>query len=771
MPIPTTVASVARLFPWLSSAVPGGVELPRVTWEARHGWIVRLLWFHVGLIALLSAVADGSFLDRFVPCVPLFVLAVLATREWLTPRLRSSAAGLGLMTSSALIVHLSGGLTEMHFHFFVMLGVISLYQDWRPFLLSIGFVAVHHAGVGVVAPEKVFNNPDAWRAPLQWAAIHAFFVLCASAVSVASWRILEDSNRKARADLEASERRFRSLIEHSTDVVTVVDPSGVIAYDSPSSERLLGYSLAERVGSNGLDLVHPDDLPRVSEVLERVLAEGGTAAHVELRVRHRDGSYLWVDASLTNLLDEPSVGAIVTNFRDISEHKSLEDELAHQAFHDSLTGLANRALLLDRVEHARETARSRGGSPLALLFLDLDDFKTVNDALGHAAGDTILRATAGRIATVLRPGDTASRLGGDEFAVLLEQLSDPVEAYDVGARLLEAVCTPLDVDGTLIAVNASLGIVVSDGDEDANALLRNADLAMYRAKGEGKGRFEIYEAGMHAAVVERLALKADLRRATEAGEFVPHYQPIVDLATGETVGVEALARWIHPEHGLVAPAMFIPLAEETGLIVDIGRQVLRQACVDAARWQQELGEGAPRSVSVNLSPRQLAHQDIVADVAAALADSGLPSSALTLEITETVLLEETDSVARTLAAVRALGVCFALDDFGTGYSSLSYLDRFPVDVVKIDKSFIDSLAGNGSSPSPLVDAIVQLGAVLGLGVTAEGIEDADQLVRLQAMGCQTGQGFYFAKPMSAGALRATLTPGTTGAARGVTAVD
>jgi EAL domain-containing protein (putative c-di-GMP-specific phosphodiesterase class I) len=308
-------------------------------------------------------------------------------------------------------------------------------------------------------------------------------------------------------------------------------------------------------------------------------------------------------------------------------------------------------------------------------------------------------------------------------------------------------------------VQASLGIVVSDGTEDAGALLRNADLAMYRAKSAGKGRFEVYEAGMHAAVVERMALKADLRRGIAAGEFRPHYQPIVDLETGSMTGVEALARWLHPARGVLAPSHFIPVAEETGMIVEIGWSILDQACVDARRWKEDFEARAPRSVSVNLSPRQLREDDLVARVAGILSQNGLPPHMLTLEVTETALLDDTDAIAEKLAALKAFGVGIALDDFGTGYSSLSHLDRFPVDIVKIDKSFIDSLAGPDATPSPLVDAIVRLGAVLDVEVTAEGIESGDQLARLRVLGCGHGQGYFFARPVAEGDLREMLTSG------------
>jgi diguanylate cyclase (GGDEF)-like protein/PAS domain S-box-containing protein len=731
----------------IKQALPAGVMLPREAWEPRHRWIVRLLWAHVPALAVFSLLKGNGVLHTMVEVTPLITCAVAANTESLSPRVRSCFAGSGLMIASAVLVHLGDGRTEMHFHFFVMLPVISLYQEWRPFLISIAFVALHHGIVGVVSPLDVFDTPAAIAHPIQWALIHAAFVLAASAVCITSWRIIEDSNNTARAKLEASERRFRALVENATDVVTVCDAQGVITYDSPSSERVLGHPTSDRVGAHFADQIHEADKARTASVVEHVIRTGGTVNHLELRVLHHDGSYRWIEASVTNLLDDPDVHGLVGNFRDITDRKQLEDELSHQAFHDPLTGLANRALLLDRAEQALSRRRAADDG-VALLFLDLDDFKTVNDGLGHDAGDEILRTTATRIAAALRPGDTASRLGGDEFAVLLERIPDADVAYEVGSRVLEAVCMPIEMESGYVAVHGSLGIAVSDGTEDAASLLRNADLAMYRAKGEGKSRFEIYEAGMHAAIVERMRLKADLRRAVDAGEFEAYYQPIVDLQTNRYNSVEALVRWNHPSVGVVSPASFIPLAEETGHIVAIGAQILHQACTDLAMWQQTYGDRAPGSVAVNLSPKQLQSASVVADVEAALETSGLPAESLVLEITEGVLLEDTEQVAATLAALKDLGVRIALDDFGTGYSSLSYLDRFPVDVVKIDKSFIDSLDSAGAPPS-LVSAIVNLGAVLGLDVTAEGIEQPHQLDRLKALGCGQGQGYLFARPLPA----------------------
>ena len=749
--MPRVLSPVGRVI----AAIPGTSTLPSEEWERRHQWIAGLLAAHVpglAMFALLRGFGVHGLLESLV--VPVFALA--AYRTSLSPRTRSIVTALGLMTSSALLTHLSGGRTEMHFHFFVMIAVISLYQDWRPFLAAIAFVASHHAVVGYLFPMDVFDTPEAWRSPIKWALIHAVFVLAMSAVCVVSWGIIEEGHKRSRRQLEDNERRFRSLIENSTDVVTVMDSEGVITYDSPAAERVLGYRPGERVGSKGLDFVHPDDLDQAYAALARVADTRATVHNLVVRGRHKSGAYRWIECSVANLSDEIGVDGTVANFRDITDRRELEIQLSHQAFHDPLTGLANRALLSDRLEHALAASGRLGGRRVALLYLDLDDFKTVNDGLGHDAGDDILRQAAGRLLDAIRPGDTASRLGGDEFAVLLEEIDDPESAYEVGARVLEALAAPFQLEGAQVPISASLGIAVSTASDDAGALLRNADLAMYRAKGDGKGRFEVYERGMHAAVVERMALKADLRRGVEAGEFHAYYQPIVELATGRATGVEALVRWHHPDKGIVAPITFIPLAEETGLIVRIGREVLRQACRDLASWQRELGAVAPSTVSVNLSARQIADPALLNEVTAALAEAGLPPSALTLEVTESVLLSDTDAAAGTLQMLKRMGVSLALDDFGTGYSSLSHLERFPVDIVKIDKSFVDGL---GTADSPLVAAIVHLGAMFHLAVTAEGIEDERQLARLQQLGCLSGQGYYFARPLPAEQLRAQLAAG------------
>jgi diguanylate cyclase (GGDEF)-like protein len=434
----------------------------------------------------------------------------------------------------------------------------------------------------------------------------------------------------------------------------------------------------------------------------------------------------------------------------IAQHVSLAltdaktvGAMVHQALHDALTGLPNRALFLDRLEHALARA-SRAGTDIAVLFLDLDRFKTVNDSLGHAAGDQLLCAVAERIASCMRTADTAARLGGDEFAVLLEDLASTREAVGVAERIIAALEAPVLVAGREVHVSASIGIATGDGDSED--LLRHADVAMYRAKAKGKGCYAMFEQGMQAEVIERLELEADLQRAVDRDEIEVFYQPIMRLGSEELAGHEALVRWRHPERGLMSPLSFVPVAEETGLIVPVGRFVLREACRQAAAWQAMVP--GDLTMNVNLSGRQLEDPALVGEVSSILRETGLPAGRLVLEITETVLMQDTEATIERLRSLRALGVRLAVDDFGTGYSSLRYLNRFPLDVLKMAKPFVDGLATQSEDPA-LARAIIDLGSSLGLQIVAEGIEGADQLVQLRRLGCPLGQGFLFSRPMPA----------------------
>jgi len=603
--------------------LPRGRTLPPDVWASRHRWISVVLWLHVAGIAAFAVLRGYGLLHVLADVAVVATAALLAGWGALSRLTRSCTATFGLVLSSAILVHVSGGMIELHFHFFVVVAAVTLYQEWPPFLIAIGFVVLHHGVLGVLQPRAVYNHPDAWSRPWTWALVHGAFVLAASVASVASW------------------------------------------------------SLNER-----------------------------------------------------------------------------------QAF-DPLTRLHNRTVFTERLKQAVDRA-ARRGSLTAVLFVDLDDFKAVNDGHGHAVGDAVLATVARRLRASVRGGDLVSRFGGDEFAILCEGLLSAAAAGLLADRVAAALRDPIEVGGSRIVVGCSVGVAGSrGGQESALDLLRAADLAMYAAKGRGKGRVERYEPAMHAALVDRLEAEGDLRLAVARGELSVHYQPIVALASGEVVGVEALVRWQHPRRGLLAPALFIPLAEEIGVIHEIGRFVLASACRQVLAWQEAGADRPALALSVNLSGRQLERPDLVEEVTAVLQATGLDPALLVLEITETVLLGDTGAVTACLDRLRLLGIRIAIDDFGTGYSSLSYLRDFPVDIVKIDKSFTDLLT-HDLATAALTRAVVEMAAALRLRTTAEGIEDERQVEQLLALGCETGQGYHFSRPLAAPALEAFLLRGRKG---------
>jgi diguanylate cyclase (GGDEF)-like protein/PAS domain S-box-containing protein len=545
----------------------------------------------------------------------------------------------------------------------------------------------------------------------------------------------------AETTARQNEARFRALVQHSSDVIIVVTTEAEIRYVSPSAAKVLRYEPDRLLGLQLTSLLQPEDRERARRFVAEAGLGHGVLAPVELAFRQPDGSRLQAEVIATNLLDEPTVRGIVLNTRDVSERKRLESELKHQAFHDPLTGLANRALFRDRVSHALTLAQRQQRS-IMVLFLDLDDFKKVNDSLGHGEGDRLLVAAAERFESCSRAADTVARLGGDEFAILIEDVPSPEGHERLVERLTAAMERPFMLSGNEVHIKASVGIATASGDETADDLLRNADVAMYTAKRRGKGRFATYESKMYSDIRERLEMEAALRVSIERSELVLHYQPIFHLRTGRVTGVEALLRWDHPKYGHLLPQHFVPLAEETGLIVMLGGWVLREACRQVQEWRGLYPE-LELTVAVNISGRQLQELDMVEETRAALVDTGVDPAAVVLEITESVLMQQTGSVLDQLRQMKALGVGLAIDDFGTGYSSLSYLQRFPIDILKIAKPFIDDV-GSGIERSALARAIIGLGDTLKLRTIAEGIEIGEQRAALIALGCELGQGYYFA---------------------------
>jgi diguanylate cyclase (GGDEF)-like protein/PAS domain S-box-containing protein len=598
-----------------------------------------------------------------------------------------------------------------------------------------------------VTQERADAEQASRLSGIAMASLAAVVVGCAVAVTL--W----DARRRREIANERTEQRsrmrFEAIVEHGFDLTLLTDPvGGGFEYVSPSAGRLLGYPAGTLDGPLLAGRIHAEDALVPRRLVAEAHAQGGGGPE-DLRLQHADGSWRTLSIRIDDLTAVDAVKAMLWSAADVTDRRRLEAELERQAFEDSLTGLPNRALFQDRLKHA--VARGgREGSSVAILLADLDRFKTLNDSLGHDAGDRVLTAVAQRLAGCLRPSDTVARVGGDEFTVLVEDLADASVAQEVANRIQEALRQPFTVAGTDIRIGASIGIAVSvPGRESADELLRNADMAMYSAKTGANGRWAMFAPVMFAQADRDLHLTAELDGALARSELEVYYQPTYRLDTGALEGAEALLRWNHPTRGLVPPLQFIPSAEQTGQIVAIGRWVLEQACRQAAGWHEAHPDAAPLTIGVNLSGRQLADEDLVEDVRRALDSSGIAPESVVLEITESVLMHDVESVTARLHELKALGVRLAIDDFGTGYSSLAYLSQFPVDMLKIDRSFVVGASTGAPGGEALVRAIVDMGASLKLSTIAEGIEEQGQADSLLALGCMYGQGYLFARPMPA----------------------
>ena len=568
---------------------------------------------------------------------------------------------------------------------------------------------------------------------------------------------------RIRRQLAERDQLFQLISENAADMIALVDCDGHRLYNSPAYQKVLGYSPEDLNATSSLEQIHPDDRPRVLQAAENARMSGEGEC-VEYRIRHKDGTWRTLESTASAIRDSKGhTDKLVIVNRDITERKRAQELLAHNAFHDGLTNLPNRALFLDRLQHALTLSKRHSNYKFAVLLIDVDEFKIINDSLGHSAGDELLIKIGQRLNHAVRREDTVARahngagtdktpndntlarLGGDEFAILLDDIRDPIEAVRVAERIQPQLATPFLVNEQEIVISASIGIASSSSPHtQVEDLMRDADLAMYRAKRAGKARCEVSDTAMHANAVKRLQLETDLRKALDQGEFRVFYQPIVSVQTGRITGFEALTRWQRPQ-GIVPPIEFIAVAEETGLIIPMNRQLLREACEHLRSWQAEFPSSPPLTMSVNITPKEFAQSDLASEIGKTLQQTGVDPSCLQFEILETLAMGDAEKSGRVLSQLKALGVRLSIDDFGTGYSSLSRLRRIPVDTLKIDRAFIMNMDTDPENHE-IVRIIIMLAHNLGLKVVAEGTETQTHIDQLKQLNCEMAQGYHFSKP-------------------------
>jgi len=741
------------------------IRIPRITSDitVSDTFIFLILLLYGGEAALLVAMAEGLCLSLRTckkTVVILFNGAEMACSICLTSWVLRSAFGpVQALSRGGDAARFVTALCVMALvHYLVNSWIVTLAQAlktgqsaWRTwvkyyFWASLTYIA-GAAAAGVLAKLINLFGFYAFLASMPVIAVVYLTYLAYLKNVEASKAQAEQAERHAAA-LQQSEERFRGAFEHAAGMA-IVAADGRWVKVNDSLCQMLGYAEQELLGATFQAVTHPDDLGATLGQIGRLLSGELTTCQMEQRYVHRQGQVMWALLSVTSVRDsQTGTLNLIFQIQDITDRKRAEAQLVHDAFHDNLTNLPNRALFLDHLKLAIARAKRRTGGLFAVLFLDLDRFKIINDSLGHLVGDQLLVRIAERLKASLRPGDTAARLGGDEFTVLLEDIHDAGEAIEVAGRLQRELSLPLVLNGHEVFTTVSIGIAPGHTDYDHPAeILRDADTAMYRAKHLGKARHEVFDKAMHARALHLLQLETDLRRAVERKEFAVHYQPIVALGTGAIRGFEALVRWRHPERGLISPQEFIPTAEELGLIIPIGQGVLTEACRQVKQWQEQF-PGCALQVSVNLSSKQFTQPDLIEQITQVLQETGADPRCLKLEITESMMMENINAAIDMLHQLQTLGIELSIDDFGTGYSSLSYLHRLPLSTLKIDRSFVSRMEGEDEN-AEIVRTIILLARSLGMDVIAEGVETENQLALLGTLACEYGQGYLFSKPVDA----------------------
>jgi diguanylate cyclase (GGDEF)-like protein/PAS domain S-box-containing protein len=750
-------SQLSALRAWL----PRGRSLPDRDWERRHRAMLVILWAYAVALPIFGLTQGFSPAAAFVPVLPIVIAGIAASLHRVGRRPRSVAVVFGLLTACAVLTSAWHGAIEAHFSYFVMIAVIALYEDWVAFGVAIAYVVAEHGVTSAVFPHSVYAHSGN---PWLWSLVHGAFVAAAAAAAVVNWRLNEDMRVRLRAanrDVHETNETLRQAFEGGVAGMAIVSPDGRYLRVNSALCRMVGYTPDDLIGKTFQWLTHPSTRVKDTEAMTG-LAEGRVDFHTsEKRYVHRDGHDVWVTLGANAVRDEEGkLAYVIAQTYDITERRRYEEQLQHRALHDPLTSLANRTLFADRAGHALARVQRHGGA-LSVLYVDLDRFKIVNDSLGHDVGDAVLTQTARRLTAAAREGDTLARLAGDEFTILCEDASSD-DAQGTARRILEAFTEPFAVDGHEFELSVSVGIRTTDGaDPDIDTLLRDAETALYRAKDRGRSRIEAFDSAARTTTVEnRLATEHALRLALRNGELRVHYQPAVTLGDRQPIGVEALVRWEHPKRGLIPPAEFIPVAEESELIVELGEWVLEQACGQLADWLGNDAVTPDLRVAVNVSARQISRPELPDTVARVLGRTGLDGRHLCLEVTESSLVREPEVAVANLVALKAQGVLIAIDDFGVGFSSLDQIRSLPaIDVIKVDRSFTAGL-GRSATDEAIVTAVLSLAASLGAVSVVEGIEDSRQLELLRAMGGQLAQGFYFSRPLPAGAVLPALVRGT-----------